>query len=230
MFVLLWFFVVAADSGDSRFRYLGGSLYLDVTAQEIDTAFENCTRTYQDYIGRLYGGLSEVIEHLLAVIYSGDKWQEFVDNLPPSVLIVNQGHPPSPSAQVHVSPAIKLLFNEIIACTEDTYRAYRRLQLEQAGIRQIRNLVHPLGFVEVFYLTATKDGEFLDQQELVKKWANPGPEALCQELYERGNALVASGWKALQSLNGSVAADEVILNAGTRDGETVRRRRYGRRG
>jgi hypothetical protein len=94
MFVVFRHSVVAADSGDSRLRYIGGSSYPDITAQEIVTAHENCRRAYRDNIRRLYDNLSEVIEPLLAVVYSGYEWQEFVDDPPPGVFIDTWDDPP----------------------------------------------------------------------------------------------------------------------------------------
>ena len=145
-----------------------------------------------------------------------------MDSLPPGVFIARSY--PSPSKQVHVSPATRLLLSEIIACTDEIWHSLERLDLQFEGICRIRNLVHPLGFVALLLLFGAKDGEFLRQHEWVKQWANPGPELLHHELSERGNRLVAEGRKALKSPEEPGASDEVIGIAATRDEGTARRR------
>lgn len=213
--------MVAANSGDSRFRHLGGSLYPDITANEIAAAYENCNRIIHENIGRPYFQLSGVVEDLLPMVLSGDEWQEFVDNLPPGVFIKSWGDPPPPPE--HVPPATRLLLSEIIACCEEMWHARRRLNQELADIYQISALVHPLRFTDLLFLSATKDSEFLHQQELVKKWVNPGHGGPYEELCKRGNGLVSDGWRALKSSK-EPSAGEVMIGTATKGGATVRRR------
>lgn len=214
-----------------RLRYLGGSLYPDITAVEVDAAYINCYHALSKDIGRLLHPLAQIIEDLLPVVFSGDDLQKYMDKLPPSVslaITVNPSSPPAPP----VPPATRLLLNEIIACYEDLSLAIKRLELEWDGLRRILNLIHPLAFAYLLRLSAKGDSEFLHQVELVKKWATPGPEALCQELRERSNGLVNEGRKALQNhqeLDAGTVGDTIGSGAKRDEATTVRRRYRSRR-
>lgn len=105
------------------------------------------------------------------------------------------------------------------------HRLYRELD----GIYEIMGLVHPLEFAGLLRRSATKDSEFVRQQEWVKKWAKPGQETLYEELCERGSSLAADGRRALQCLKEDGAFREEIGIAATRGEVMVRRRQCGRK-
>ena len=109
------------------------------------------------------------------------------------------------------------------------WHAKRRLSLEQDGLRRIRNLVYPLSFADLLYLPATRNSEFLHQQELVKKWANMGPEDWCQELFERAQGFVAEGRREIQSTQEPVASEAASGGEAARSEAMARRRHNGYR-
>lgn len=163
------------------------------------------------------------------MVSSCDEWQAYADSLPPCFPDPWFDDPPPPSTPVHAPPATRLLLNELIAYVGEMWRTDQRLSLEQRGLRRIWNLVYPLSFADLLYLSATKNSEFLHQQQLVKKWANPGPEDRCQELCERANRLVAEGWRALKSAQGPVAREVEIGGEAARNEVPARRRHSGHR-
>ena len=211
MFVVPLLLVASTNGGNSRFRYLGGSLYPDITAREIAVAYGNCKHTICDTIGRPYSELERIIIRLAPRVYFGDEWQRFMENKPPGIFTDSwaDGHPLHP-AQVHVPPATRLLLGEILSCVEEMWHTTNRLSQELDSIFEIMSLVHPLEFARLLLLSTAKDSEFVRQQELVKKWVNPGAEAMYIELSERGNSLAADGWRVLQSAQEAGATHEVI--------------------
>lgn len=84
-------------------------------------------------------------------------------------------------------------------------------------------------FEDLLYLPATRNSEFLHQQELVKKWANMGPEDWCQELSERAQGFVAEGRREIQSTQEPVASEAAIGGEAARNEAMARRRHNGYR-
>ena len=221
--------MASANGGNSRFRYIGGSLYPDITAGEIAAACGNCSRAIRNYIGKPYDKLREIIKRLAPIVFSSDEWQRFMDNRPPGIFVEPWSRRQPPPAQVQISPATRLLLSEILACTEEMRQSMHRLYRELDGIYEIMGLVHPLEFAGLLRRSATKDSEFVRQQEWVKKWAKPGQETLYEELCERGSSLAADGRRALQCLKEDGAFREEIGIAATRGEVMVRRRQCGRK-